>query len=159
MDLGCLKMKIGTGLTNFYISQIYFHSSRKEETKTTPNPLSPSLWLTSLEAQPTCGLSMALKLSVKYLFWWDPGAFPLVPPRLQHGYKAGEDDPRSQDAKNPCKALYVQGTSFLLRVHWGVQVTLAVLGPPFVLQDVHVTTLLKLQDPWGKAHNHVLLQT
>lgn len=67
--------------------------------------------------QPACWLNLVLKLSIKYLFRWDPGAFPLVPPRLQHGYKAGEDDPSSQDTKHSCKALDVQGASFLLCVH------------------------------------------
>lgn len=83
----------------------------------------------------------------KYLFGWDAGALPLVPPRLQHGYEAGENNACRQDTENSCKALDVQGTSFLLCVYGGVQVTLAILGPPFVLQDVHVSTLLKLQDP------------
>lgn len=109
----------------------------------TPNPPSPPRWLTSPK-QPAGGLSLVPKLPNKYLFWGDPGAFPLVPPRLQHGYKAGEDNSSSQDTKNPCKALYVQSTSFLLCIHWRVQVTLAILWPPFVLQDVHVPILLKL---------------
>lgn len=106
--------------------------------------------------QPACWLNLVPKLPIKYLFWRDPGAFPLVPPRLQHGYKAGEDNSSSQDTKHPCKALYVQGTSFLLCVHWGVQVTLAILWPPFVLQDIHITILLKLQNPWRERTNHVL---
>lgn len=46
--LGCPKMEIGIGLTDFYVSQIYVHSSGKEETRTTPNTCSPSLGLSSL---------------------------------------------------------------------------------------------------------------
>ena len=34
---GVLKMQIGIDLTNFYISYVYFHSSRKEETNPTPH--------------------------------------------------------------------------------------------------------------------------
>ena len=159
MDLGCLKN------ANWYWSYQFLHFIslfsffKERRNKSHPQPPSPSLWWPSLETQPACLLNIVPKLSIKYLFRWNPGAFPLVPPRLQHGYKAGEDNASSQDTKNPCKALYVQGASFLLCVHWGVQVTLPILGPPLVLQNVHVTILLKLQDPWGETHNHVLLQT
>lgn len=140
-----LKMQIGIDLTTLHFISLFSFFSRKEETNPTPNhhplPCDDPPWKHSPRARPNIVPEAFNQVPLR----WNPGAFPLVPPRLQHGYKAGEDNASSQDTKTPAKLFMSRAPSFLLCVHWGVQVTLPILGPPLVLQNVHVTILLKLQ--------------
>lgn len=70
-----------------------------------------------------------------------------VPPGLQCSHQEGQQQPRSQDAENPGKAVQMQGPALRLGVCVTLQVTSAFFRPPFLLQDVQVTFFLKLQNP------------
>lgn len=70
-----------------------------------------------------------------------------VPPHLQAGNQAGQQQSGGQDTEDPGKAVQLQGPPVGRGVGVAVEVTAARTWPPLLLQDVQVSFFLQLQDP------------
>lgn len=72
-----------------------------------------------------------------------------IPPGLQAGHQAGQQQASSQDAEHTSKAVQLEGAAIWVSATVASQVTAAGAWPPLLLHDVQVTLLLQLQDPVG----------
>lgn len=70
-----------------------------------------------------------------------------VPPQLQGGHEAGEEQANSQDAEDTGKAVQLEGFAISLGAGVAGEVTAASVWPPLLLEDVQVPCVLELQDP------------
>lgn len=70
-----------------------------------------------------------------------------VPPSLQPGHQAGQQQAGGEDAEDAGEAVQLEGAA--VRVGAGVAIEVAASGsrPPLLLHDVQVALLLQLQDP------------
>ena len=67
-----------------------------------------------------------------------------VPPGLQAGHQAGQQQPRGQDAEDTREAVQLEGASVWLGAGVAVEVTAARARPPLLFEDVQVPLLLQL---------------
>lgn len=70
-----------------------------------------------------------------------------VPPGLQTGHQAGQQQAGGQDAEDAGEAVQFERASVLVGAGVGAQVAAAGARPPLLLHDVQVAFLLELQDP------------
>lgn len=95
-----------------------------------------------------------------YLLGGDSGSLPPWPPAFHHGNEAGQHHSGCQYAEHAGEAVDIQGAATLSCLDWAVQVTGAVLGPPFEFQYIHISILLKLQDSrkWACTQRHTQIR-
>lgn len=111
-----------------------------------------TFWPALLALKQTSALFLLLLLLLHpfihllYLLGGNPGSLPPWPPALHHGDETREHDAGGEDAKNAGEAVDVQGVAVLSLLDRAVEVTGAVLGPPFQFEYIHVPVLLELQD-------------
>lgn len=74
-----------------------------------------------------------------------------VPPGLQTGHQARQQQAGSQDAEDAGEAVQFKGASVRVSAGVGAQVAAAGARPPLLLHDVQVAFLLQLQDPRGRG--------
>lgn len=74
-----------------------------------------------------------------------------VPPGLQTGHQARQQQASGQDAEDTCEAVQFERASVWVGAGVGAQVAAAGTWPPLLLHDVQVTFLLQLQDPGGEG--------
>lgn len=74
-----------------------------------------------------------------------------VPPSLQPGHQAGQQQASSQDAEDAGEAVQFERAAVGVGAGVAAEVTAAGAGPPLLLHDVQVAFLLQLQDPGGEG--------
>lgn len=67
-----------------------------------------------------------------------------VPPSLQPGHQAGQQQAGGQDTEDPGEAVQLEGAAIGVRASVAIEVTAAGARPPLLLHDVQVAFLLQL---------------
>lgn len=111
-------------------------------------------WHKPLHYSSSSSTSIHPFIHLLYLLGGNPGSLPPWPPALHHGDETREHDAGGEDAENAGEAVDVQSVAILSRLDRAVEVTGAVLGPPFQFQYIHVAVLLELQNPREERHKH-----
>lgn len=73
-----------------------------------------------------------------------------VPPSLQPGHQAGQQQAGGQDAEDAREAVQLEGAAVGVGAAVAAEVAAAGARPPLLLHDVQVAFLLQLQDPEGE---------
>lgn len=78
-----------------------------------------------------------------------------VPPSLQPGHQAGQQQAGGQDAEDAREAVQLEGAAVGVGAAVATEVAAAGARPPLLLHDVQVAFLLQLQDPEGEMNRWV----